>query len=185
MSIHSSCLDGCGGPARLFFCVFQPLCFSSTYLGGNGGPSRLLFWAFGPDCCSFMPLSRHGGLGRLLFCTFWLSTTEACECNSWYSLEIKLFEALSFWRKKWSWKDWVLTAWISLHVGLYYETKQTQTLFNKKPSSTFITVKHKMSIHLDYCVCFYCHCPVACPWLSPTPSADCSEWTGIYTEGFN
>ena len=20
------------------------------------------------------------------------------------------------------------------------------------------------------------------PWLSPTPSADCSEWTGIYTD---
>ena len=57
------------------------------------------------------------------------------------------------------------------------ETKQTQALLSNKPSSTFNTVKYTMSIQSDYCDCFYCHCPVASPWLSLTPSADCSEWT--------
>ena len=30
-------LGSCGGPERLFFCVFLSLCFSSMFLNGCGG----------------------------------------------------------------------------------------------------------------------------------------------------
>ena len=62
------------------------------------------------------------------------------------------------------------------------QTKQIQAIFSNKPSSICITVKYTMSRQSDCCGCFYCHCAVASPRLSPTPSADCSEWTNIYTD---
>ena len=46
LSISSLFSSGCGGTVRLFFCVFQPLCFISLSFSSFGGLVRLPFEAF-------------------------------------------------------------------------------------------------------------------------------------------
>ena len=66
------------------------------------------------------------------------------------------------------------------------ETKQTQALFSNKPSLIFLIIKYTIPVQSNYCVSFYCHCPVVSSWLSPAfPLNAQNELVFIQIEAFN
>ena len=69
--------------------------------------------------CSII-LSGHGGLRRLFFCAFWAFILRLA-----IGFEIKLFEALSFLKKWWSWKHWVFEVLVSISLCIEHMHRGT------------------------------------------------------------